>query len=275
MAAAAASQDKEVLVSELAFTVPLLMESPKCYWIWNYRRWILAQTIQRLPTAAARRIWEAELALVSKMLSRDRRNFHAWGYRRYVVEKLEDPVLRGSSMAEAEFAYTTRMIANDLSNFSAWHARAQLSPRLLRERGASDDDRAAFLDAELQHISEAVNVGPDDQSLWYYHGLVMSHVANAAVHGDDSIAPALTSNQRATRVKTEIENIKDLLSDYPDTKWIYEALLEYTIALARLEDPADRAATEQELRAWLDKVKALDPLRSGRWGDDEEKLRLP
>jgi len=122
------------------------MEFPKCYWIWNYRTWLLEQAVERLAAAAARRIWEEELGLASKMLTKDRRNFHAWGYRRNVVGRLESPELEGESMAEAEFAYTTKMIHVDLSNFSAWHNRSKLIPRLLDERGASEAERQTFYD---------------------------------------------------------------------------------------------------------------------------------
>lgn len=145
-AAAAEAQDLSTIKSELGFTIPLLLESPKCYWIWSYRLWILQQAIARLRVPLARKIWEEELGLATKMLGKDRRNFHAWGYRRHVVAQLESPSLEGSSMVEAEFAYTDRMIQSDLSNFSAWHSRSKLIPRLLDERGADDAARRAFLD---------------------------------------------------------------------------------------------------------------------------------
>lgn len=138
-----------MLQSELRFTIPLLLDAPKCYWIWSYRLWILRQAIERLRPAVARRIWEEELGLASKMLGKDRRNFHAWGYRRHVVAQLESAALAGSSMAAAEFAYTDRMINMDLSNFSAWHSRSRLIPRLLDERGADDTARRAFLDSGM------------------------------------------------------------------------------------------------------------------------------
>ena len=132
--------------SELIFTIPLLLESPKCYWIWSYRLWILRQAIERLVPSGARLIWEDELKLASKMLIKDKRNFHAWGYRRHVVSQLESPQLEGSSMAEAEFAYTTKMVEADLSNFSAWHSRSKLIPRVLSERKANDAARKDFLE---------------------------------------------------------------------------------------------------------------------------------
>lgn len=126
--------------------MPLLVGFPKCYWIWNYRLWILDQATERFDKLVARRIWEEELGLVSKMLTKDRRNFHAWGYRRHVVAQLESSVLNGKSLAEPEFEYTTKKIHEDLSNFSAWHNRSQIIARLLDERKADDESRKEFLD---------------------------------------------------------------------------------------------------------------------------------
>lgn len=142
----AREKDLDSLRSELGFTVPLLMEFPKCYWIWNYRSWLLQQAIDRLDPAVARRIWEEELGLDTKMLSKDRRNFHAWGYRRNVVSHLESAALNGKSMVESEFEFTTKMIHVDLSNFSAWHNRSKLIPRLLDERQADESARKKFYD---------------------------------------------------------------------------------------------------------------------------------
>ncbi|KAI1451233.1 protein prenylyltransferase [Annulohypoxylon moriforme] len=262
--------DTETLKSELAFTIPLLLEFPKCYWIWKYRKWLLEQAIVRLPAAAARKIWEAELALASKMLTKDRRNFHAWGYRRYVVAALESPSLDGQSMVEEEFAYTTGKISADLSNFSAWHNRSQLLLRLLEERGADGAARKAFLEEELSFVRDALNVGPEDQSLWYYHQYMVSQIVNHA--SKHTVAPALTIAERAVYVKEEIDQIKDLLEDYDDVKWIYESLLEYTTALKRLgEQGCENIQIEDPIK-WLAKLRSLDPMRAGRWSDVEEQL---
>lgn len=145
--------DLDVLKSELNFTVPLLMEFPKCYWIWKYRSWLLQQASERLDPAITRRIWEEELGLDTKMLTKDRRNFHAWNYRRNVVRQLESEALNGKSMVEPEFEFTTRMISMDLSNFSAWHNRSKLIPRLLEERSADDIARRKFFDDGRSHYS--------------------------------------------------------------------------------------------------------------------------
>lgn len=147
----AQKRDEEVITSELTFTIPLLLEAPKCYWIWNHRRWTLQQATLRLPTPSARLIWERELGLAGKMLAKDQRNFHAWGYRAWVVSQLEGEALGGGSMAESEFKYTTDKIHADLSNFSAWHCRSRLILRMLSERKATDEERRKFLEDGTFH----------------------------------------------------------------------------------------------------------------------------
>ncbi|KAK0704910.1 hypothetical protein B0H67DRAFT_592671 [Lasiosphaeris hirsuta] len=265
-------KDFDILKSELEFTIPLLLDSPKCYWIWSYRLWLLQQVIDRLSVPVARRVWQEELGLASKMLTRDRRNFHAWGYRRHVVAQLESPRLGGGSMVEAEFEYTTRMIRMDLSNFSAWHSRSKLIPRLLGERGADDSTRKGFLDEELGLIREALNVGPEDQSLWYYHQFLILNLVNPVGH--PTLTPAFTLEDRVTYVTREIQDIKELLEDYDDVKLIYEALLEYTLYLGQLQGRKLDGAEKDELAEWLQKLKKLDPMRNGRWTELERECGL-
>lgn len=160
------SQVLALIQDDLRFLFPLLVEFPKCYWIWNHRIWLLDQATALLPAHTARKLWQEELALVGKMLNRDSRNFHGWGYRRKVVSSLESPALNVSSgnrtpdpkqgvvgsMANEEFEYTTKMIKTDLSNFSAWHNRTKLILRLLNERSASDSERRQWLDNGEAHF---------------------------------------------------------------------------------------------------------------------------
>ena len=138
------------ITEDLGFLLPLLRKFPKCYWIWNYRLWLLAEATRLLPSSLVYRLWQNELSLVGKMLTLDSRNFHGWGYRRQVVSALEElSVTMGAmtiSMTEDEFAYTTKMIESNLSNFSAWHRRSKLIPTLLNERNASHTERREFLD---------------------------------------------------------------------------------------------------------------------------------
>ncbi|KAJ6441706.1 geranylgeranyl transferase type-2 subunit alpha [Purpureocillium lavendulum] len=267
-----ASSDGEAIRAELSFTVPLLIQFPKCYWIWKYRLWVLSQATDRLPVGAARAIWEDELGLIAKMLRKDRRNFHAWGYRRHVVTQLESPTLQGRSMVEPEFEYTTTMISEDLSNFSAWHSRSQLIPRLLKERQASDDARRAFLETELRNVNEGLNVGPEDQSLWYYHEFLVSNVAETRDAG--TIAPNLSLDDRRSHLVAEIDNIRELLEDYADMKRIYDALIDYTVALGRMDDRKLHDDEKADVAEWLEKLRLLDPKRKGRWNDLAQELGL-
>jgi geranylgeranyl transferase type-2 subunit alpha len=69
--------------------------------------------------------------------------------------------------------------------------------------------RAVFLDEELSMVRDALNVGPEDQSLWYYHQFLMSQIVD--YDNRQTIALALTVYERAAYLRREIDNIKDLL----------------------------------------------------------------
>lgn len=140
------SQVLDIVNLDLQFLFPLLLQYPKCYWIWNHRLWLLEKGATLLPASKARPLWEDELKLVGKMLARDSRNFHGWGYRRTVVDRLESPLLNGRTMCRDEYDYTTKMIGQNLSNFSAWHNRGRLILRILDEEKASADERRQMLD---------------------------------------------------------------------------------------------------------------------------------
>ena len=146
----------DLIADELSFLLPLLRKYPKCYWIWNYRLWLLEESTRLLPQTKARDLWQQELVLVGKMLSIDSRNFHGWGYRRKVIASLESEELSSNdsthTLTEQEFEYTTRMINTNLSNFSAWHNRSKLIPRLLEERLADGKARRKFLDEGARSI---------------------------------------------------------------------------------------------------------------------------
>ena len=125
---------------------------------------------------------------------------------------------------------------------------------------------------ELRLIGDALNVGPEDQSLWYYHQFLMLNLAHA--DGKESFTPGLAQEERIAYVKDEIVNIKDLLEDYADVKWIHEVLVEYTVALARLQGRRPDGQETEDLRAWLGKLRTLDPMRNGRWDELEKQLGL-
>lgn len=92
--------------------------------------------------------------------------------------------------------------------------------------------------------------------------------------GHPTITPNFTQEDRITYSTREIDQIKELLEDYDDIKWVYEALIEYTVALSRLQDREPDAEETEELRAWLSKLRVLDPMRYGRWNDVEKEYGL-
>ncbi|KAI9367801.1 hypothetical protein BJX61DRAFT_526888 [Aspergillus egyptiacus] len=254
-----------LIKTDLQFLIPLLRSFPKCYWIWNYRLWLLDEAKRLLPRATARKLWQEELALVGKMLSLDSRNFHGWGYRRFVVETLEtlSPAQESEkSLTQAEFEYAKKMIGTNLSNFSAWHYRTKLIQRLLNERSASDEERRRMLDNELELIHRAL-CDPYDQSLWFYHQNLMC--VFDPTKSEQTMAPNLTKAERLEYLHREIEEIKEMLDGAEDCKYLYQALIDYTLLAARVEGRTPDGEQKAQVSNWLSKLKKLDPLRAGRW----------
>ncbi|KAI5285464.1 Rab geranylgeranyltransferase, partial [Ascosphaera aggregata] len=262
---------QQLIQADLAFIFPLLKKSPKCYWIWNHRVWLLEQTTKFLPLSVSLRFWRQELQLVGKMLSLDNRNFHGWGYRRKVVAEIEKLMTRVQaeeeeennkesddadekatsattpSLAKEELDYTTKMIKMNLSNFSAWHGRMRTILRLLNENNASDEDRRKMLDDELALIHQAL-IDPYDQSLWFYHQNLMCNFgvsstiptssSSSSFHDHSNkqvIAPSLTVWEKVMYVREEVEEMKEMLDGAEACRWIYLALIEARLLLARLE----------------------------------------
>ena len=281
----------ELVSNDLDFLFPLLRKFPKCYWIWNYRLWLLEESSKLLPTIDARRFWQQELGLASKMLSMDSRNFLGWGYRRTVVAALESNLLNAGgttrSMTEEEFTYTTKMIESNLSNFSAWHNRSKLIPRLLDERKADGTARRNFLDKgtllcwhqilhdtnpslELELIQRGLWTDSNDQSLWFYHQYLMCTFDPECA--SKSMAPFLTTDEKLTYVTKELANLLDMLDGAEDCNWIYKALIQLCTCHRALNNAWP--VREGQIQDWIAQVRMLDPLRKGRWNDLEQSLQL-
>lgn len=81
-------------------------------------------------------------------------------------------------------------------------------------------------------------------------------------------------DERKSYILREIVDIKDLLEDYDDIKWIYEALVEYTTALWQLTDQVREQQEQRDVGVWLARLRELDPMRNGRWNDLETQLDL-
>ena len=83
-----------------------------------------------------------------------------------------------------------------------------------------------------------------------------------------SIAPNLSEGEIQVYIEQELDYVRDILDGETDCKWVYQALLEYTLLLAkrkgRIEDEDRRNILE-----WLAELHRLDPARNGRWLDLE------
>ncbi len=174
-------------------------------------------------------------------------------------------------MVESEFAYTTKMVMAHLSNFSAWHYRSKLIPRLLEERCADKTARRKFLDDEFDMMRNALWTDSNDQSLWFYYQFLMTTLVDHVGHA--SIVPNFSHLDRAEYVTRQLIDLKDMLDGAEDCKWIYNALLEYTLALCEMEERTPTDDERVDLTAWLNHLQSLDPMRKGRWDDLEIVLR--
>ncbi|KAF7720026.1 Uncharacterized protein PECH_008101 [Penicillium ucsense] len=264
------SEIAELISDDLTFLLPLLRSFPKCYWIWNYRVWLLDEARRLLPLDMSRQFWQQELALVSKMLTLDSRNFHGWGYRRLVVSTLQQigTPTEAASLTQQEFEYAKKMIGANLSNFSAWHYRTKLILQLLEEQTASDEERRRMLNDELELIHQAL-IDPYDQSLWFYHQNLMC-VFDPTL-APRTMAPNLSVSERVEYLRNEIVYIEEMLDGAEDCKYIYQALIDCMLSIAKV---VGQLSTEDrsQILGWLSKVKQLDPLRKNRWLDFEKTL---
>lgn len=86
-----------------------------------------------------------------------------------------------------------------------------------------------------------------------------------------TMAPNLSDSERLEYVEMEKEEIKDILDECKDCKWIFQALIECNLITAKIKgamSDEDRA----EVVEWLGVLVRLDPLRRGRWNDIEKTL---
>ena len=91
--------------------------------------------------------------------------------------------------------------------------------------------------------------------------------------GHTTITPNLTPGDRAEYVTRQLVILKDMLDGAEDCKWIYNALIEYTMALCRMEERAPNSDERQDCTTRLAELRELDPDRSGRWDDLGKSLR--
>jgi geranylgeranyl transferase type-2 subunit alpha len=104
---------------------------------------------------------------------------------------------------------------------------------------------------------------PYQQSAWFYYQFLMTTLTDYVGHG--TIIPHFTPEDRAEYVSRQLVILRD----------IYNALIEYTMALCRMEERVPESDEKQECETWLAELRKLDPDRGGRWDDLEIALRKP
>lgn len=106
---------------------------------------------------------------------------------------------------------------------------------------------------------------PYAQSVWFYYQFLMTTLTDSVGHA--TITPNFTQQDRAEYLTRQLSILKEMLEDAEDCKWIYDALIEYTLSLSRMEERQLDGDEREDCKLWLSKLRELDPLREGRWDD--------
>jgi geranylgeranyl transferase type-2 subunit alpha len=122
---------------------------------------------------------------------------------------------------------------------------------------------------ELSLIHQAF-IDPYDQSLWFYHQNLMS-VFDPTM-AERTMTPNLSSSERLEYIRSEIQEIQEMLDGAEDCKYIYQALIEYTMLASKVEGDSLSSDDREQILSWLSELKKLDPLRRERWLDFEKTL---
>jgi geranylgeranyl transferase type-2 subunit alpha len=122
---------------------------------------------------------------------------------------------------------------------------------------------------EFEMLKNALWVDSSDQSLWYYYQFLMTSIVDLAAK--EQIVLQLTPTDRLNYLAYQLTELRELLDGADNPKWIYAILTEYTTAMWGIKGQPP-PEVKQEVKAWLEELRRLDPLRAGRWDDMEAIL---
>lgn len=111
-----------------------------------------------------------------------------------------------------------------------------------------------------------------DQSLWFYYQFLMTTLVDDKAQR--IIVRDFTRSDRLEYLKRQVNDLRELLVGAEDQRWIYYALLDYTVALWKTFDNSPSEEMKQDLGEWLAQLRKLDPMRNGRWDDMARSLGL-
>ncbi|KAM9937372.1 hypothetical protein OXX80_003102 [Metschnikowia pulcherrima] len=271
----------EALNTDLLLAMEMMKRFPKCYWIWNHRRWCL-ETLDETKNAD----WNRELAIVSKVLMMDSRNFHGWQYRRYVVSHLEQEARSKEphsgtelEISLREFQYTTETINKSTANFSAWHNRTKLIAKILKLLSqenlvmATADEKATgvfqsaskLLKHELNLVKTGMFMDAEDTSVWLYMQWLLT---------DEIFVGALPKDLYRELLQQQLKDVNelnDLEKDDTgrDNVWCLKTIIFLKTLLSQESDENDLSEhiIDNDVTAALNKLVELDPLRKGHYID--------
>lgn len=264
----------------------MMREYPKCYWIWNHRRWCLEELAKDHIAD-----WKYELGLVLKVLELDSRNFHGWHYRRYVVSSIEkemssqiceiDAQTSDLKLNLAEFVYATTKIEKNISNFSAWHSRSKLIPKIFEKFKAYEeyDDLAEYsstaelfqspvklLYYELNLVKTGMFMDAADTSVWLYMQWLLT---------DDIFVNELKISSKETYMQIlekQLDNVRELNELEKEDSLKNEdnvGCLKMMIFIKALINSQQTgvAVLDDDISQYLTLLINLDPLRTGHYRD--------
>lgn len=132
--------------------------------------------------------------------------------------------------------------------------------------------RHANTSAEFDLIISAMYTDsyPYAQSAWFYYQFLMTTITDPIGHG--IITPNFTQSDRIDYVKNQLVVLTDMLDGAEDCKWIYSALIEYTVALYEMKGIAPGQDDKRNCQFWLGELRKQDSARSGRWDELEKTL---
>ncbi|KAM9901292.1 hypothetical protein OXX79_004626 [Metschnikowia pulcherrima] len=270
----------EALNTDLLVAMEMMKRFPKCYWIWNHRRWCL-ETLDETKNAD----WNRELAIVSKVLMMDSRNFHGWQYRRYVVSHLEQEARSKEphsgtelEISLREFQYTTETINKSTANFSAWHNRTKLIAKILKLLSENNlrmttDEKATgvfqsaskLLKHELNLVKTGMFMDAEDTSVWLYMQWLLTDEIFVGALPKDIYLELLQQQLK------DVNELNDLEKDDTgrDNVWCLKTIIFLKTLLSRENnenDPSEHII-DNDVTAALNKLVELDPLRKGHYID--------
>jgi len=264
------SNSNRLLQAELGLCGELLMLDERNFHCWNYRRFIVGIMLGNIMSDGASTMvmdgeWKLEGLLENKC--------NVIGAQLTEESAADEPpnlakewvMQEVSQLLKLEWAFTTKKIEQNFSNGSAFHCRSKLLPLLLQlDTVSGNDNKAEYLQEELELIRNAVFTEPDDQTSWWYLRFIISW-ANPRNGGNDNLGKMEIFQ---TTLYEEWRCIQELVeSEGGKCKWGLLGLHMIASEMCKLggDNRFEGEEWEQLSKSYLFQLKELDPDRCSRY----------